>query len=208
MTATASGTTRAQQSGRLSAEARREAILEAAKGVFGSAGYHAATTREIAAAAGVSEALLYQHFPGKRQLFEAVINGAAADLEARLVRATQAPEPQLAAAAAYFDFVEDEAPLYRVFFRQALQADPAFQELYRELVVRYLTLCEASLPSAVPESRREVVAHGIAGMITELGLWWVEDRRISKPEVVNHAARMGRAIYMSEVADGDSSQDP
>ncbi len=196
-------TTAAAGTGRLSAEARRRVILEAAKGVFGSAGYHAATTREIAGAAGVSEALLYQHFPGKRQLFEAVITGAAADLEARLVRATQAQEPQVAAAEAYFDFVEDEAPLYRVFFRQALQADPAFQQLYRDLVVRYLTLCEASLPAAVPEARREVVAHALAGMITELGLWWVEDRRLSKSEVVNHAARMGRAIYMSEVANGD-----
>src|SRR5436305_1114119 len=74
---------------RLSAERRREAILEAAKRVFGQAGYHEATTRDIAAAAGVSEALLYQHFPGKRQLFEAVMGEAAADLE-RVATASRA----------------------------------------------------------------------------------------------------------------------
>jgi AcrR family transcriptional regulator len=188
---------------RLTAEARREVILGAAKRVFGISGYHDATTRDIAAAAGVSEALLYQHFPGKRQLFEAVINGAAADLEARLVPATHAGEPFDAAAAAYFDFVEDEAALYRVFFRQALQADPAFQELYRELTGRFLHLCEASLSARLPGDRREFVAHAISGMVTELGLWWVEDRRRSKSEMVIHAARMGRAIYVSEVGDGD-----
>lgn len=188
---------------RLSAEARREAILAAAKGVFGSSGYHEATTRDIAAAAGVSEALLYQHFPGKRQLFEAVINVAAADLEARLVAATRAQDPQTAAAAAYFDFVEAEAELYRVFFRQALQADPAYQELYRHLVGRFLQLCEASLGAEVPDDRREVVAHALSGMVTELGLWWIEDRTRSKADIVAHAARMGRAIYMSEVEDGN-----
>jgi AcrR family transcriptional regulator len=188
---------------RLTAEARRQVILTAAKSVFGISGYHEATTRDIAGAAGVSEALLYQHFPGKRQLFEAVINAAAADLEARLVPATQAAEPFDAAAAAYFDFVEDEAALYRVFFRQALQADPAFEELYRELTRRFLQLCEATLGTRVPADRREFVAHAISGMVTELGLWWVEDRPRSKSEMVIHAARMGRAIYLSEVGDGD-----
>ena len=188
---------------RLTAEARRAAILVAAKGVFGSSGYHDATTRDIAGAAGVSEALLYQHFPGKRQLFEAVINAAAADLEARLTQATQADEPLRAAAAAYFDFVEDEAALYRVFFREALQADPVFQELYRELCRRFLLLCEVSLGAEVPGERRVLVAHALLGMVTELGLWWVEDRRRSKADMVDHAARMGRAIYLSEVGDGD-----
>ena len=185
---------------RLTAGARRRAILAAAKAVFGSTGYHAATTREIAAAAGVSEALLYQHFEGKRQLFEAVIHAAAEDLAERLNGAARAPEPLSAAMTAYFDFVEAEADLYRVFFRQALQADPAFGDLYRELTRRFLALCEATL-GPVPAGRRDVVAHALAGMVTELGLWWVEDRGRSKPDLVAHAGRMGRAIYLSEVAD-------
>src|SRR5438874_5865711 len=111
---------------RLSANERREAILVAAKPVFGARGYHEATTREIAAAARVSEALLYQHFPGKRQLFEAVITRAAADLERRLAAAEASAEPMRQAMRAYFEFVAAESDLYRVFFREALQADPAF----------------------------------------------------------------------------------
>ncbi len=188
---------------RLSGKARRQAILSAAKAVFGSAGYHETTTRDIAAAAGVSEALLYQHFQGKRQLFEAVIHEAAAGLEHRLTQASAAPEPLQAALEAYFAFVEDEADLYRVFFRQALQADPAFQDLYRRLSSRYLELCRASLGLAagLPEDRAEIVAHALAGMVTELGLWWLESRR-DRAAIVAHAARMGRAIYAAEVGDG------
>src|SRR5437879_7801917 len=115
---------------RLTAEERRVAILNAAKRVFGEAGYHETTTKDIAAAAGVSEALLYHHFAGKRQLFEELIHSAADNLESRLLDALEAHEPEVAGVAAYFDFVEEEAPLYRVFFGETLQADPAFRHLY------------------------------------------------------------------------------
>ncbi|HEX6548703.1 MAG TPA: TetR/AcrR family transcriptional regulator [Candidatus Dormibacteraeota bacterium] len=193
-----------QRSRRLSGEARRSELLSSARQVFGSAGYHSTTTREIASAAGVSEALLYQHFPGKRQLFEAVIQEAAADLEARLCAAGDAADPLGAALEGYFEFVEQEAPLFLVFFRQALQADPAFEHLYRELNQRFLELCEGSLGrlgDLAPE-RQEVVAHALGGMVTELALWWVESGRLDRRQIVEHAARMGRAIYESEVGDG------
>jgi hypothetical protein len=36
-------------------------------------------------------------------------------------------------------------------------------------------------------------------MVTELGLWWIEDRRLERAEIVQHAARMGRAAYETEV---------
>src|SRR5438105_5864980 len=133
---------------RLSANERREAIMVAAKPVFGARGYHESTTRDIAAAAGVSEALLYQHFPGKRQLFEAVIVRAAADLERRLEAADESPEPMQAALTAYFGFVAEESALYRVFLREALQADPAFQQLYVDISRRLLSLAERQVAAS------------------------------------------------------------
>lgn len=191
---------------RLSARERREAILDAAKPVFGSAGYHAATTREIAAAAGVSEALLYQHFPGKRELFVAVIERAAADLERRLCFEAGVADPISAGIAAYFDFVEQEAALYRVFFHQALQADPAFAALYGELSRRFLELAEESIseiPDALPGVRLDVIAQALAGMVSQLALWWLDDRRLEKDDLVQRAVRMARAIYLTEASNGD-----
>ncbi len=57
---------------RLSAEARRAAILEAARKVFAAKGFHGTTTRKLAEAAGVSEALLFKHFPTKEALYTAL----------------------------------------------------------------------------------------------------------------------------------------
>jgi len=61
----------------LTAEARREAIVEAVRDVFAEKGFDGTTTRELAKAAGVSEALLYKHFPSKEVLYAAMLEGCS-----------------------------------------------------------------------------------------------------------------------------------
>lgn len=58
---------------RLSHEERRVAIVAAAVPLFARKGFAGATTREIARDAGVSEALLFQHFPNKVALYQAIL---------------------------------------------------------------------------------------------------------------------------------------
>ena len=58
---------------RLPANERREAILTKAIQLFADKGFRGTTTRELAAAAAVSEPVLYQHFATKRDLYEAII---------------------------------------------------------------------------------------------------------------------------------------
>ncbi len=62
-----SGTTR------LSSQERRSAILETAIQHFAERGFRGVTTRELAASLGVSEPILYQHFPSKKDLYNAII---------------------------------------------------------------------------------------------------------------------------------------
>ena len=57
---------------KLSFEERRTAILRAVRRVFAEKGFDGTTTRELADAAGVSEALLFKHFPNKEALFSAM----------------------------------------------------------------------------------------------------------------------------------------
>jgi TetR/AcrR family transcriptional regulator len=59
---------------RMHAVDRRKLVLEAALSVFAKKGYGGATTREIAAAAGVTEAIIFRHFPNKQELFRAVMD--------------------------------------------------------------------------------------------------------------------------------------
>jgi len=72
---------------RMSAEERKHAIVAAAQPLFAARGFDAVTTREVAEAAGISEALLYRHFDGKAALYDAVTDSCIhqATVDARLI---------------------------------------------------------------------------------------------------------------------------
>jgi AcrR family transcriptional regulator len=61
---------------RLTAGARRQAVLDTACRVFSRSSYRGATTAEIAREAGISEPILYRHFGSKRDLYLACLDEA------------------------------------------------------------------------------------------------------------------------------------
>jgi TetR/AcrR family transcriptional regulator len=63
------------------ASERRRRLLEAALEAFSRKGFDGATTREIAAAAGVTEAIIFRHFPSKLALYTAVLDSWAKSSE-------------------------------------------------------------------------------------------------------------------------------
>ena len=63
--------------GRMHAGDRRRQLLEAALDLFSRKGFGGATTREVAAAAGVTEAIIFRHFPSKQALYTAVLDSYA-----------------------------------------------------------------------------------------------------------------------------------
>src|SRR5437764_4220610 len=68
------------RSTRLPRHERRRQLLDAALEVFVSQGYHAAAMDEIADRAGVSKPVLYQHFPGKLELYLALLDESTGSL--------------------------------------------------------------------------------------------------------------------------------
>jgi AcrR family transcriptional regulator len=59
---------------RLTAEERRQSIVEAAKRLFAQHGFHGVSIDEIVKAVGVSPAILYRHFKSKEDLYNAVLD--------------------------------------------------------------------------------------------------------------------------------------
>ncbi len=64
---------------RMKSEQRRAAIVRTAIHLFAEKGFRGATTRELAAAAGVTEPVLYRHFRTKRDLYSAIIEAKAGE---------------------------------------------------------------------------------------------------------------------------------
>lgn len=96
--------------------------------MFAESGYHAAAMDEIADRAHVSKPVLYQHFPGKLDLYLALIEQHTSELP-ELVRAamasTQDNQERVAAAVrTFFSFVEREDAAFRLVFESDLLGEP------------------------------------------------------------------------------------
>jgi AcrR family transcriptional regulator len=77
---------------KMSSEERRAAIIKAVRGVFAEKGFHGTTTRELAQAAGVSEALLFKHFPNKEALYSAMMLACKPEKDQRMFERLKALE--------------------------------------------------------------------------------------------------------------------
>lgn len=82
---------------KMTGEDRRAAIIRAAAKVFVEKGFYRTTTRELAEAAGVSEALLFRHFPSKEALYSAIQKSCFKEEEAKVFERLESLEPSTSA---------------------------------------------------------------------------------------------------------------
>ncbi|MBF6396008.1 TetR/AcrR family transcriptional regulator [Nocardia cyriacigeorgica] len=115
---------------RLAPEQRRRLLVDAGAGLFAERPYDKVLMEDVAAAAGVSRALLYRHFPSKRELFAAVYEQASADLLVATELDPAAPlAEQLAAGLdAHFDYFEANAHAV-IAANRVLATDPTIQAI-------------------------------------------------------------------------------
>src|SRR5215475_4328540 len=130
----ASGTHTAGRPTRLPRSARRKQLLEAAQEVFVAQGYHAAAMDDIAERAGVSKPVLYQHFPGKLDLYLALLDTQADALGQAVLDALAGTTDNQArihgVLSAYFSFVDrsEHDGAFRLIFESDLVNEPAVRQ--------------------------------------------------------------------------------
>jgi AcrR family transcriptional regulator len=114
---------------RLPRLARRRQLLDAALEVFVARGYHAAAMDEIAERAGVSKPVLYQHFPGKQELYLALLDESVERLIDGLRTALRSNEDNRervnATFTAYFGYVAEHSGTFRLVFESDFTSEPA-----------------------------------------------------------------------------------
>lgn len=189
MTAASSGAQTAGRPARLPRSARRKQLLAAAQEVFVAQGYHAAAMDDIAERAGVSKPVLYQHFPGKLELYLALLDTHCDSIIAKVATAmaatTDNKERVSGAVAAYFDFVDEESGAFRLVFDSDLRNEPAV----RARVERVERECIAAITdtiisdTGVSRSRAELLASGLVGAAeTAAQFWLAGGRQVPKSE--------------------------
>ena len=181
---------------RLPRGARRAVLLEAAQDVFVANGYHSAAMDDIAERAGVSKPVLYQHFPGKLELYLALVTThvdvLVVTVRDALASTTDNKNRIAAAVAAYFDFVDREDQAFRLVFESDLRNEPAVQDA----VERGERACAEAIAAVIAEDagldddQATLIAVGMVGLCQIAARYWLRtERAVPKHEAIERLSR-------------------
>jgi len=159
--------------------ARRAQLLEAAQAAFVESGYHAAAMDDIAERAGVSKPVLYQHFPGKLELYLALLDNACdqvvGGVRTALASTDNNKERVAATTEAFYAYVANAGGAFRLVFESDLTSEPAV----RERVDRVTTLCAEAIAEVIaddtgfPPEASQLLAVALVGMSQVSARYWL-----------------------------------
>ena len=177
---------------RLTAAERRADLLRAAREVFAVHGYHGASIDDIASAAGVSKALIYEHFDGKKDLHASLLAEEAGELFGRLSRAAAGAgdddEARLRAGIdAFLGFVEERRDAFRALLRDA--ADPELGDVMERLQEQATAVIASLMRPEADADPNEVamLAQQLSGAMQALASWWHDHREVPRAQVLDAA---------------------
>jgi AcrR family transcriptional regulator len=191
------GAAPARRTSRLPRGARRLQLLRAAQDVFVAQGFHAAAMDDIADRAGVSKPVLYQHFPGKRELYLALLEEHVGELADRVAEAMTGTDDNhervVGAVRAYFDFIDAEGEAFRLVFESDLRNDAdvrAVVDRGTEVCVEAIAEVIAADTGADPQ-RALMLAAGLTGLAETSARWWLPRKgTVSRDEAVSLMASL------------------
>lgn len=184
---------------RLTAEERRTGILDAALAVFSRSGYHAASIDDIAKEAGVSKALIYEHFASKQELYADLIARNARELSQRVAAALVGVEIESGVGRlatgleAFFAFVEERRDAWRMLFRDA--ADPETAAVLDRMVDQ-VTVEVTDLMALDPGARElhsgdqsalRLLAEMLVGGVQSMANWWADHPEVPREQMLEIA---------------------
>lgn len=181
---------------RMSAADRREGILDAALDEFSVNGFHETSLEGVAERAGISKALIYEHFASKRDLHEALLSRYVHMLLERTIAAIAAPAPTeerlRASADAFLSFVEEHREPYRLIVRNPGETgvEATVGQVQTEIAHAMAALMQAD---ATPEMEREpdhgrfeieMLAQQLVGAWRGVAIWWDDHRDVPRENLV------------------------
>ncbi|HEX2315854.1 MAG TPA: helix-turn-helix domain-containing protein [Thermomonospora sp.] len=169
---------------------RREQLLAAALGEFGRRGFHLTQMEHVATAAGVSKALLYQHFTSKDELFAEVTAAIVAELSARLHAAVAPKQSSVEGVRAMvrtlFDYATEEPDGWALVIRHLDKPETGGDDLreirdrmgesFAGLLLRRRRADPSLSPAelAANERRARLLVPLMYGSMLSMVSWWLE----------------------------------
>jgi AcrR family transcriptional regulator len=157
---------------RMRAPERRAQLLDVARRVFGTSGFHGVSMEDVAKEAGITKPILYDHFSSKKDLYLALLDADLAGLHEKVREALDSPagnrERIKRSFHTYFEFVHDQAAGFRLLMQETVGAEKDFRERVErfraQTVSEVADLIERESAGRLDRERAEIVALALIGM--------------------------------------------
>jgi AcrR family transcriptional regulator len=182
---------------RMTGRERREQLLDVGRALFAEKGFEATSIEEIAARAGVSKPVVYEHFGGKEGLYAVVVDREMSDLLDRLTAALQADHPRKLveqAALALLTYIEEQTDGFRILSRDSPVAGSSgtFSSLLNDIASQVEHILAREFGQRTMDTKlAPMYAQMLVGMVALTGQWWLEERKPPREEVAAHLVNLG-----------------
>lgn len=180
---------------RMSGRQRREQLIEIGRQAFAEKGFDGISVEEIAARAGVSKPVIYEHFGGKEGLYAVVVDREKIFLEELITQSLEKGRSKYRierAVLALLSYVEEHTDGFQILSRDVT---PTGERSYATMLVDAVEqvsyiLAQAFKRSGLDPDTATLYAQALVGMVSMTAQWWLEVRKPEKEIVAAHIVNL------------------
>ncbi|MFI9746947.1 MULTISPECIES: TetR/AcrR family transcriptional regulator [unclassified Streptomyces] len=181
---------------RMTGAERREQLLDIGRTLFAEKGFEGTSVEEIAAKAGVSKPVVYEHFGGKEGLYAVVVDREMRQLLEGVTGALTAGHPRELleqAAFALLDYIEKYTDGFRILVRDSpvAQSTGTFASLISDIATQVEDILGMEFKNRGFDPKlAPLYAQALVGSVALTGQWWLDVRKPDKAEVAAHLVNL------------------
>ena len=180
----------------MTGQERRQQLLDIGRRLFAERGLDGTSIEEIAARAGVSKPVVYEHFGGKEGLYAVVVDREVdrfLTMATRLLEGEDTREKFEAAAISLLKYIEENTDGFRILVRDSPPGSGSgtFASLISDIAsqVEYI-LADVLKARGYDPKHAPMYAQMLVGMVAFTGQWWLDARKPKLEEVAAHLVNM------------------
>ena len=180
----------------MSGKERRAQLVDVGRQLFAEKGLEGTSVEEIAAKAGVSKPVVYEHFGGKEGLYAVVVDREMQRLLDGVTGALTGGHPRVLleqAAFALLDYIENHADGFRILVRDSGvgTSTGTFASLISDIATQVEHILGRQFKArGFDPTFAPMYSQMLVGMTALTGQWWLDARTPSKSEVAAHLVNL------------------
>lgn len=180
---------------RMTGRERREQLIVIGRAAFAELGFDGASVEEIAARAGVSKPVVYEHFGGKEGLYAVIVDREMLALEKVITHSLSEGtwhERIEKATVALLNYVEQETDGFLILVRDSKPGDErSYSTLLNSSVGQVSYILGAAFERRGLDAKLAgLYAQALVGMVSMTAQWWLDTRQPAKEVVAAHIVNL------------------